>query len=296
MSGLPFSNSRRRLLKAAGASFAVAGCVPERAALAVPQQKLLFGTTAVFLDNQVRLLAKWRARLESQLEQEVHFVQRGSYGEITELLLADQIDIAWVCGYPYVTHDDRMKLLAVPQYQGRPLYRSYLIVPASDMTTTSITELGGRVFAYSDPQSNSGYLVPRTELIRNGIDPRRFFSRAFFTFAHRKVVEAVSTGLAAAGEIDGYIYDTMAKQIPDSVADVKVAWRSPLYGFPPLVARKSLAIETFARVQASLLSMTEDDDGRDLLQRLNLDRFVIGDDRLFDGVRDLVRLSDTMPA
>lgn len=295
MSALPFSNARRRLLQAAGAGLTVAACARGRLAFAVPQQKLLFGTTAVFLDNQVRLLSKWRARLEAQLEQEVHFVQRGSYGEITELLLADQIDIAWVCGYPYVTHADEMRLLAVPQYEGQPLYRSYLIVPASDETTTSITELGGRVFAYSDPQSNSGYLVPRTELIRNGIDPRRFFSKAFFTFAHRKVAEAVSTGLASAGEIDGYIYDTMAKQIPAAVSGVKVAWKSPLYGFPPLVARKSLSVETFARVQTSLISMTEDEDGRDLLQRLNLDRFVIGEDRLFDGIRNLVRISDTMP-
>ncbi|MBH9686016.1 PhnD/SsuA/transferrin family substrate-binding protein [Burkholderia cepacia] len=74
-------------------------------------RKIFFGTTPVFLDNQVRLLVEWRERLERQLGVEVHFVQRGSYGEITELLLADQLDIAWVCGYPYVTHADRMKLL-----------------------------------------------------------------------------------------------------------------------------------------------------------------------------------------
>ncbi|WP_233847959.1 substrate-binding domain-containing protein [Paraburkholderia sp. HD33-4] len=295
MSGLPFSNTRRTLVHAVGAGLALATCASARHALAVPQQKLLFGTTAVFLDNQVRLLSKWRAYLESRLEQEVHFVQRGSYGEITELLLADQIDIAWVCGYPYVTHADRMKLLAVPQYEGKPLYQSYLIVPKSDEGVTTITELKGQVFAYSDPQSNSGYLVPRTELIRNGIDPRRFFSKAFFTFAHRKVVEAVSSGLASAGEIDGYVYDTMVKQLPDSVSNVKVAWKSPQYGFPPLVARKSISIETFARAQLCLLSMTEDEDGRELLHYLNLDRFVIGDDHLFDGIRGLVRISDTMP-
>jgi phosphonate transport system substrate-binding protein len=41
--------------------------------------------------------------------------------------------------------------------------------------------------------------------------------------------------------------------------------------------------------------MTEDTVGRDLLNRLNLDRFVIGPDALFDDIRNLVKLSDTMP-
>ncbi|SAL75515.1 phosphonate ABC transporter, periplasmic phosphonate-binding protein [Caballeronia peredens] len=294
MSGLPFSNGRRRLLRAVGAGV-LATWAPAYAADGASPRKILFGTTAVFLDNQMRLLAKWRTRLEEQLGMEVHFVQRGSYGEITEMLLADQLDVAWVCGYPYVTHADRMKLLVVPQYQGKPLYRSYLVVPASDASTTSIVNLRNRVFAYSDPQSNSGCLIPRTELIRDGIDPRRFFSKTFFTYAHRKVVDAVASGLAAAGEIDGYIFDTLAKQAPEAVTGIRVAWKSPLYGFPPIVARRSLSMETFAPLQVALLGMAEDPVGRDLLNRLNLDRFVIAPDALFDDIRNLVKLSDTMP-
>jgi phosphonate transport system substrate-binding protein len=297
MAGLPFRNGRRRLLTAWAASYVAAGFWPGFSRGAAPQGKgkLLFGTTPVFLDNQIRLLGKWRAELEAKLGQEVAFIQRGNYGEITELLLADQLDAAWVCGYPYVTHADRLKLLVVPQYRGKQLYQSYLLVPASDVSTTNIAELGGRVFAYSDPQSNSGYLVPRTELIRRGIDPRRFFSKTFFTFAHRNIVDAVSTGLASAGEIDGYILDTLAKQDSDSVAKVRVAWRSPEYGFPPIVARRNLPIDVFTRLQVALLSMADDQPGRELLEHLNIDRFVIGSDALFDGIRGLIKLSDTMP-
>jgi phosphonate transport system substrate-binding protein len=280
---------------AAGAGLAIARFARAERSLVAPQRKLLFGTTPVFLDDQFRFLAKWSARLEDQLGQGVHFIQRGSYQEITELLLADQLDAAWVCGYPYVRHADRMKLLAVPQYKGNPLYRSYLIVPASDPSIANITQLSGRIFAYSDPQSNSGYLVPRTELIRHGIDPRSFFGKAFFTFAHRKVVEAVTSGLASAGEIDGYVFDTLAKQSPEVVEGVRVAWQSPQYGFPPIVARRSLPLEVYARLQMALLTMTEDTGGRALLEQLNLDRFVIGQDSLFDGIRGLVKLSDTIP-
>ena len=43
------------------------------------------------------------------------------------MLLAGQIDAAWICGYPYVRHRDDFALLAVPIWRGQPLYQSYLI-------------------------------------------------------------------------------------------------------------------------------------------------------------------------
>jgi phosphonate transport system substrate-binding protein len=151
------------------------------------------------------------------------------------------------------------------------------------------------VFAFSDPQSNSGFLVPTTELIRAGIRPTRFFKKSFFTYAHRKVVDAVTTGLADAGEIDGYVYDTIEKQYPERTRDVRVAWRSPQYGFPPIVARRSLDDESFLRIQRALLGMKDRPAARDVLQRLNLDGFVPDDDKVFDGIRRLVAILNAGP-
>ena len=74
-----------------------------------------------------------------------------------------------------------MRLLAVPTYEGEPLYRSYLIVPSSDRTTQSIADLGGRIYAFWDPDSNSGWLVPKSLLFRRGRDASAFFLKNFFT-------------------------------------------------------------------------------------------------------------------
>ena len=76
-------------------------------------------------------------------------------------LLDESIDVAWLCGFPYVAQERKLTLVAVPVYQGVPLYRSYLIVPTSDGRTRSIVDLAQRVYAFSDPLSNSGYLVPQ---------------------------------------------------------------------------------------------------------------------------------------
>ncbi len=92
-----FSAGRREWL-ATAAGLALLGTTPARAA----SRPLLFGTTPVFLDEQAQFLAAWQAWLEAYLGRPVRFVQRANYREITELLLAGKLDLAWLCGYPYV--------------------------------------------------------------------------------------------------------------------------------------------------------------------------------------------------
>ncbi len=283
---LPERNRRRLLAAAALAPLAAAA----RATGPAPSP-LRFGTTAVFLDDQIALLAAWQRYLERETGRPLQFVQRGNYREIVDLLLGDRIDAAWLCGYPYVAYESRLALAAVPVYQGAPLYRSHLIVPAADTRTQHIGDLRGAVFAFSDPLSNSGYLVPRVELVRAGLAPETFFRRTFFTYAHRKVVEAVHVGLADGGAVDGYVWDTLLVQQPRATAGVRVAWRSPTYGFPPIVARRSAPPEGIAALVRALLAMPDAAGGRELLVRLNIDGFAAADAPLFDGIRQLMRES-----
>jgi phosphonate transport system substrate-binding protein len=246
------------------------------------------GLTPVFLDDQAAFLNVWREYLQQRLRTSVSFVRRGSYRQIVDLLQTASLDFAWVCGYPYVRHRQDLRLLAVPMYRGRPLYQSYLIVPRGDTVTRSILELRGKVFAYSDPDSNSGFVYPQHWLRQLRETPDTFFSRAFFTWSHRGVVEAVAVGLADGGAVDGYVWDTLSRLHPDLTAQTRVAHRSPEFGFPPFVARASLAANAFASMQSILTGMSDDPAGTSLLRRLNLDGFVAGDPRLFDGVKAML--------
>ena len=161
-----------------------------------------------------RSCAIGRPTCRRELGRPVAFVQRRSYREVSELLLAEKLDAAWICGFPYVRYRDRMRLLAVPTCEGEPLYRSYVIVPSSDQTTQSIGDLGGKIYAFSDPDSNSGWLVPNSLLFRLGKDAATFFRKSFFTWGHRRVVDAVAVGLAQGGSVDGYVWDTLKLQHP----------------------------------------------------------------------------------
>lgn len=245
---------------------------------------LRIGLTPVFLDDQVSFLARWRAWLEKVLVRQVIFVQRGSYREIVDLLRAGKIDFAWLCGYPYVRFRHQLKLVAVPLWRGRPLYQSYLIVPADDQRSHSLADLRGRVFAYSDPDSNSGFLYPQYQLIAQGENPSLFFARSFFTWAHRKVVEAVGVALADGGAVDGYVWETLAEIHPELTRVTRIIDRSGDLGYPPFVARSDISAAELERFRAALLDMAEDPTGAELLRAMRLDGFIAGSPALFDGI------------
>lgn len=251
---------------------------------------LRVGTTPVFLDDKIGFLARWASYLSPRVGMRVEFVSRRSYRDIMGLLLKDELEAAWICGFPWVVNQARLRGLSIPLYNGKPLYQSYLIVPASDQKTASLADLAGKVYAFSDPDSNSGYLVPRTTLIKAGIDPDRHFYRTFYTWGHRNVVTAVADGLAQGGSVDGYVWDTLRLVAPSLVARTRVAWRSDFYGFPPLAVRKTLDAETEAVLHRALLGMGNDDEGKRLLAELNLTGFGPFEAQVFDSIARNVAL------
>ncbi len=279
---------RRRdfLLAAAAAAAPRAGYALHAGAREVPVR---FGLTPVFLDDHAGFLRIWQSHLESRLSRPVQFVQRGSYREISDMLRQEKLDFAWVCGYPFVRYRRQLRLLAVPLYLGKPLYRSYLIVPGADTLTRSVFDLRGKVFAFSDPDSNSGYLYANYLLAQANERAAGFFGKSFFTWAHRKVVEAVAAGLAQGGSVDGYVWDTLATYSPELTYRTRIADRSPEFGFPPVVARATVPREEFEAMRGVLLGMADDARGRDLLRRLNLDGFTAGTEDLFDGIERMMK-------
>lgn len=247
------------------------------------------GLTPTFPHDQYRPLEKWRLYMERKLNRPVEFTRRDRYIETMDLLRLKKLDFAWICDYPYVHFKRQTRLLAVPVHNGRPTYRSYLIVPTSDTTTKSILDMKDKVFAYTDPYSNTGYLTPRFELQQAGVDPARYFRKTFFGWSHRRVLESVATGLADGGAISSHVWDTLSIGKPELTRAVRVVAKSAEYGFAPFVAQASVGDDRFREMQKLLLEMTADDEGRALLKELNLDGFIVGDARLYERTERLIK-------
>jgi len=250
------------------------------------------GLTTTSLQHAPGLLTEWQRYMERKLKRRVVFVQRDSYRETMDLLRLNSLDFAWICDYPYVYLQPLVRLLAVPVYHGRPYNRAYLIVPTTDAGATSILQLRGRVFAYADPYSTTGYLSPRYELRQAKEDPAHFFRKTFFTWSHRRVVEAVASGLAQGGSVDSYVWDSLELTQPELTARTRIVARSAEYGFPPFVAHRAVPAEDRALMQRVLFDMALDPEGEQLLKRLNLDGFTLGEPKLYDSVSRMMEIVD----
>lgn len=263
-------------------------CSPLARAVRLAQQpSFRVGLTAVILADQAAFLTRWAHYIEQRMGVSISFVARESYQVILDLLFSDQLDAAWICGYPYVKHRQRLHLLAVPLFNGKPHYQSYLISQLG--RTPAIKgwgDLKGRVLAYSDPLSNSGWLVAQGQLRSAGL-MRSDLLRSFFAYGHRNVAEAVASGLAHAGCIDGYVWETMQLQKFESALRTQVVWRSDWYAFPPLVSlnsKHSPMLNDFATV---LQNMAFEAKGVHLLKALNLSGFAVPDAQAYEPIRSL---------
>lgn len=281
--GLPARSSRRNWL-AAGLA-----CVLASSWTRARSRALRFGLTPVFLDDRVRLLRLWARYLEARLGTPIEFVQFSAYNQVMDALRAGQLDFAWICGYPYVLHRHELQLVSVPLWRGKPVYQSYLIADTSS-AVASVEELRGRTFAYSDPLSNSGFLYVQHLLRNRHQDPSRYFSRSFFTYSHRHVVEAVAQGLAVAGAVDGYVWETLAEVLPDMTGNTRVLLRSPDFGFPPIVAPRGTAKPIVQRLALALQDMTRHAEGKTVLGELRLDGFAAPQPGLFSSIEAMARM------
>jgi len=275
--------TRRSAIALGGGAVASIALSPPRRATA-QDDGFKFGLTPVFLSNDLELLAALRAYLTEAIGGPVELVSRRTYQEITALLVSGQLHAAWICGYPFVQFKSDLDLVATPSWHGKPLYQSYLIA-AADRSAARWEDLRGDIHAFSDPDSNSGFLVTRALLAENGLRPESFFARTFYTYGHRNVIRAVASGLAGSGSVDGYVWDVMREMEPGLVEQTRIVRRSEWLGFPPVAAPKALAGDPrIARLNQALTAMDRHQEGRKVLSLLRLDGFVAADPALFDTI------------
>lgn len=254
------------------------------AVLAQSNVTVRFALTPVFLDNDAAVISALQTALAEGMGRPVDLVQRRTYQEITGALLDGSVDAGWTCGYPFLQHRSELVLLGVPVWNGQPLYQSYLIT-ASDDPAQSLDDLRGGTHAFSDPDSNSGYLVTASNLARMDQTPETFFDRTIFTFGHRNVVRAVAGGLTRSGSVDGYVWEALSRVEPELTVGTRIVARSEWLGFPPFVARADRADDpVVAACRSALLGLAGTSSGLAALSLLFLDGVAHAEPSLFDGI------------
>jgi len=200
----------------------------------------------------------YRDLLETTFKVPTRLFAASDYAGVQQAFGAKQIEIAGMGSSAYAgtwldTNGGVEPLLVAEETDGSIDYRSVMVVRA-DSGIQNLEQMRGKALAWADPNSASGYLIPRFELRRAGIavDGTGYFSRTGFGGGHEQAVVAVLqrqydasvTWVSGVGDIkQGYSrgnLNAMVKKGMVNMDDLRVIWTSGPILNGPLVARTDL--------------------------------------------------------
>jgi phosphonate transport system substrate-binding protein len=157
-----------------------------------------------------------------------------------------------------------------------------------DSPIKSFEELRGKKFAFTDPNSNSGKLVPTYVLGKMNETPDTFFKEYIFTGSHDNSIEAVSLKLVDSAAVDHLIWEYLNKNHPQLTANTKIIEKHGPYGMTPFVTSPETDPELKEKLRSILLNMDKDEEGKKILSKIEVQKFVIINDSSYESVREMV--------
>ena len=213
----------------------------------------------------------YRAKAEELLGVPVKLFTPADYDGVIQGLLGDTIDMAWLGASAYaktwLTDPDAVEPIMVKTNVDKS-YGYYSIGFArKDSGITSLEDMQGKVFAFGDPNSTSGYLIPSIEIpqqIGASMDSGDYFGEVKFTGGHEQTIVAVANGDVDAGVTwadgmgaweDGYNSGALRKASDAGLVDMNQMveiWKSEPIPEGPIVLRKELP----ERVKVDIATLT----------------------------------------
>lgn len=229
------------------------------------------------------------SHISEKLGRETVLLERKSYAEINVLLANGGADVAFLANGAYnsYTSVDDIEPLVMQVRFGVPYYFSYIIVH-KDSKMQKFGDLRGKTFAFTDPLSFSGYLVPTYMLDQIGEKPENLFSNYIFTYSHEKSLEAVANKVVDGAAIGSHVYSESIEK-KDGLADlVRIIAVSEKSGTGPVVVRKSLGQRDISILKEVFLQMDQEPELKEAMKSLLVDYYVEPDLTLYDFPRSVI--------
>ncbi len=219
--------------------------------------------------------------------------------DLPRRLDAGAIDVAFLCGWPYVQQHDRpdspiellcAPVMAAPRYGARPIYFTDVIV-RRDHPAQAFADLRGATWSYNNPGSHSGYNVVRHHLLERG-ETRGYFGRVVCGGTHQGSIHLILDGAIDAAGIDSTVLETEVAARPElleTLRTIAVIGPSPI---PPVIVPRGLDPALRARLRDLLLAMRIDPEGRAVLAAGRVAGFVPVEDADYDPIRAMARRAE----
>lgn len=193
-------------------------------------------------------------QLGEKLGVPVELYPASDYAGVMQGLVAGQLDAASLgaSGYAgiYLQDPEAVEPIFVAlENDGSDGYYAMMYAKA-DSGIETIEDMQGKSLAFADPNSTSGYLVPKAELEAAEINIEEYFSSTGFGGGHEQAVVAVLNGQYDAGvtwtsgvgeESEGFSRGALRSMVDKDLldmSDLRIIWKSNLIPNGPWVLRK----------------------------------------------------------
>lgn len=210
--------------------------------------------------------------VETYLEQktglEIETAIPSSYVAVVEAFGTKRADVASLNTFGYILANQKYgteALITVIRH-GHATYKAQ-IVAKSDGPIKKLEDINGKKFAYVDPASTSGYLLPAKLFADKGVKP----SETVFANKHDNVITMIYQGQVDAGATfysppaDGKIQDArrlVLPQYPDIEKKVSIVALTEEIPNDPIVFRKDMPEEIKSKLVDAFLSFVQTEEGK----------------------------------
>jgi len=209
------------------------------------------------------------------------------FAAVREAMGANKAHIGWLNTFNYILAHEKygVNVALVTQRYGATTYKGQIIVRA-DSGITSLADLKGKVMCWVDPNSTSGYIIPRITLKANGIDPDKDFAKTVEAGSHNNVVTQVYNGDCDAGATYADARGSVAKDLPDVKEKVVVLATTTDIPNDNVAFTKDFPADMRDKIVTALLEIAGTDEGKAALNTLySIEGLQKADDTFYDAFR-----------
>lgn len=228
-------------------------------------------------------------QVSSALGMKTEIFVGSDYNATIEALRANKVDVALMGAFGYVLATTQAPVEAfavtVTKASNSPDYHSIIIAKQDANDLTSLQSLRGHTFAFVDPSSTSGSLMPKSAMVDAKIDPEKDLKKVIYSGGHDASIIAVAEGKVDAASVADRIYANACAKKAVDCSKIKVIWTSPAIPNDPLFYRKAISPEMKKKVADAFYAIHDLTFG----EMGTVAKFAPATDQTYDVVRGIAK-------
>ncbi len=235
------------------------------------------------------------AHLEKTLGLKIKFQNGADYSAVILAQKAKQVDLADYGANSYLDAveqtSNNVEALVIPDnIKGGSSYKSIIMVKG-DSPIKDIAGAKGKTFAFVEPESTSGYLIPMVYFLKDlKTKPEAYFSKVIFAGTHENSILAVAKGTVEVGASNDQNYQNALDKGAIKASDVRIIWTSAPIPNGPTAIRKDLPESLRKAVKAAFLAFKDPQ----ALDGFNIKGYLEVSDKDFDPIREAREVKKTL--